>query len=141
MQVDPQDPIVQLCSEGIQQEMTGNTTAAAKLYTKAWQEKTTDYHACIVAHYMARVQTTHEDALHWNMLALQHAEKVGDESIEAFYPSLCLNVGKSYEDLGNKEEAMKYYNAGQEKVHLLPKDGLGNLTRDALQRALQRIGE
>lgn len=137
MNVDPQDPIVQLCSQGIHQEMSGNTTAAAQLYAKAWELKTNDHQACIVAHYMARTQTTHEDALRWNLLALEYANKVG-ESIDAFYPSLYLNVGKSYEDLSNKKEARKYYFLGMEKVDLLPEDGLGKMTKDALIRGLER---
>lgn len=137
MNVDPQDPIVQLCSQGIHQEMSGNATAAAQLYAKAWELKTNDHQACIVAHYMARTQATHEDALRWNLLALEHADKVKD-NIEAFYPSLYLNAGRSYEDLGNKDEARKYYSLGMEKVDLLPEDGLGKMTKDALIRALER---
>jgi hypothetical protein len=140
MNVDPNDPIVKLCAQGIQEEMSGNIIAATELYNKAWQLKTTDCQACIVAHYMARVQTSNEDALHWNLLALQHADKTG-ENIEAFYPSLYLNVGKSYEDIGNTAEARKHYELGKEKVNLLPDDPLGNLTKEALTRALERVSK
>ncbi len=138
MAIDPENPIVQLCAKGIQEEMNGNITAAASLYEQGWEQKTSDYEATIVAHYMARIQTTTEDVLHWNLQALLHADKVGDESVQAFYPSLYLNIGKAYEDLGNAAEAMKNYELGVEKAHLLPDDPLGNLTREALARGLER---
>lgn len=138
MSVDTNDPVVQFCAQGIQEEMTGNATAAAELYTKAWNAKSTDYQACIAAHYMARIQTTHQDVLHWNLLALQHAEQVGEDDVSAFYPSLYLNVGKSYEDLGDVAEANKFYLVGTQKIDLLPNDDLGNLTSEALKKALER---
>lgn len=138
MAIDPENPVVQLCAKGIQEEMSGNIVAASALYTQAWEQKTTDYEAAIVAHYMARIQTTTEDVLHWNQQALRHADKVGDDSIHAFYPSLHLNIGKAYEDLGDIAEAIKNYEMGSAKADLLPDDPLGNLTREALARGLER---
>lgn len=138
MAIDPENPVVQLCAKGIQEEMSGNIVAACALYTQAWEQKSTEYEAAIVAHYMARIQTTTEEVLHWNLQALLHADKVGDDSIHAFYPSLYLNIGKAYEDLGNISEAIKNYELGAEKTDLLPNDALGKLTRDALTRGLER---
>jgi hypothetical protein len=42
-------------------------------------------------------------------VALARAEAVGDERVRCFYPSLYLNLGQAYEDLGNQAEAQKYY--------------------------------
>jgi len=45
----------------------------------------------------------------WNQLALKHANAVNDEKVRDFYPSLYLNLGRSYELVGNQDEAQKYY--------------------------------
>lgn len=137
MNIDPNNPVVITCAQGIGEEMKGNVSAAAALYARAWEMKENDFEACIVAHYVARVQTTPGDILHWNLEAVKYAELVG-ESVQAFYPSLFLNIGKAYEDLENIHEAEKYYLMAMGKISLLPDDELGRLTRDAIQRELQR---
>ena len=68
-----------------------------------------DYDACIAAHYVARFQETPEETLRWNQIALDHANAVHDEKVKDFYPSLYLNLGQSYEALGNQFLAQKYY--------------------------------
>ena len=141
MSIDPNNPIVKLCAEGIQAEMEGNTTLAGNRYNLAWEGRTNDYDACIIAHYMARIQTSPQDTLHWNLEALNHADKVDDDSVALFYPSLYLNIGKSYEDLGNNAEARKYYSLGDELADPLPDDRLGNMTRDGIRRGLLRLQE
>jgi hypothetical protein len=45
----------------------------------------------------------------WNRIALERANAVGDERVQPFYPSLYLNMGQSYELLGNHEESRRYY--------------------------------
>jgi hypothetical protein len=89
---------------------------------------------------MARLQADPADSLHWNMEALSFADKVGDERVEAFYPSLFLNVGKAYEDSGNAGDALRYYQLGSDKAAVLPDDGLGEITRDGLRNGLARVG-
>ncbi len=50
-----------------------------------------------------------QDTLHWNQEALARADAVGDSRVRSFYPSLYLNMGHSYEVLGNRAEASRYY--------------------------------
>lgn len=139
MSIDPENPIVKLCAKGIEEEMSGNIAVAGDLYHQAWEQKTSDFEAAIVAHYIARIQTTTEDVLDWNLKALSHADKVGNESVQAFYPSLYLNIGKAYEDMGDMAKARKNYESGMEKVNLLPDDPLGKMTREALGRRMERV--
>lgn len=139
MSIDPNNPVVKLCAQGVQAEMQGRVTEAADLYMQAWDSRTNENESCIAAHYVARVQSDVAQALHWNTTALFHAGQVTDDLIAAFYPSLYLNVGKSYEDMGEYEDAKKYYLLGAEKVSLLPDDKLGNMTKDAIKRGLDRI--
>jgi hypothetical protein len=139
MAIDPDNAVVRCCAEGIQLEMEGKIEDASRHYTRAWEIRKNDYEACIAAHYLARVQETTEDILRWNLEALACADKADDENIRSFYPSLYLNVGRAYEHAGNNSEALTYYRLAAGHMDGLPEDGLGNTTRDAINRGLQRV--
>ena len=141
MGIDPNDPVVKMCVEGINEEMAGNLSNAAKLYEKAWEQCTNELNSCIVAHYMARVQQSQEGKLSWNLKALDHANKAEAGSVGSFYPSLYLNVGKCYEDIGNNGEALKNYQLAESKCDLLAHDRLGDMTREGIQNGIARMAE
>ena len=103
------NPIIKLCIAGTQAEFDGNLEAACKLYWQAWEAARDDYEACIAAHYVARCQESPTESLHWNQVALERANVVNDDSVRDFYPSLYLNIGRSYELLGDQNKAEKYY--------------------------------
>ena len=117
--MDINNPVVRLCIAGTQAEFAGRLDDARGLYAQAWEAAHNDYEACIAAHYVARFQATPEDGLRWNLEALERARRVEDGSVEAFYPSLYLNLGRSHEALGNPAEARRYYGlaAGLGVVH------------------------
>lgn len=98
--MDPENPIVRLCVEGMRMEAEGNSEVARSHYQRAWDTAADDYEACIAAHYLARQQENDHEALHWNQEAIRRAEAADDERMESFYPSLYLNMGKSYEEAG-----------------------------------------
>lgn len=139
MNIDPKNPVVKLCIAGIAAEMRGRMTDAIAQYLQAWDERSCDLEACIAAHYVARIQDTPEKMLHWNLVALRHAERINDNSVQDFYPSLYLNVGKSYEDMGNRDEARRYYQFGEDKAHLLPDTELAITTRKGIANGLARV--
>jgi len=112
--MDINNPIIKLCIAGTQAEFNGNMEAACKLYRQAWAASTDDYEACISAHYLARCQKSPEDILHWNQIALERTQAVDSELVKDFYPSLYLNMGRSYEHLGNKDKAEKFYSLAAE---------------------------
>ena len=112
--VDTKNPVIQLCMEGTRAEFDHRVEDARILYEQAWEARTDDYDACIAAHYMARLQDSAEDSLQWNYLALKHANAVNDERVKDFYPSLYLNLGRSYELVSNQTEAQKYYDLAAE---------------------------
>ena len=136
--MDPNNPIVKLCAEGMQAESEGENEAALRLFTQAWEASRDDYEACIAAHYLARQQTTPQDVLRWNREALLRAEAVGDERVEGFYPSLYLNMGYSYEMLGSREEAIRYYQLAAASVANLPDGAYGDLVRGGVAEGLKR---
>jgi len=95
--------------EGTRAEFEKRINDARILYQQAWDVSTNDYEACIAAHYVTRFQESPEETLRWNQLALKYADKVNDERVRDFYPSLYVNLGHSYEVLDNQVEARKYY--------------------------------
>ncbi|HVF26572.1 MAG TPA: hypothetical protein VNA23_11815 [Anaerolineales bacterium] len=117
--MDLNNRVIQLCTEGTRAEFEHRIEDARILYKQAWEARKDDYDACIAAHYVARFQESVEDSLHWNHLALKHANAVSDEMVKDFYPSLYLNLGRSYELVGNQSEARRYYDlaAGLGVVH------------------------
>lgn len=100
---------LQLCIQGTEAEFQHRPDDARALYQQAWNSATDDYEACIAAHYVARFQDTPEETFRWNQEALNRADAVNDERVKAFYPSLYVNMGKSYEELGKVEEAKRFY--------------------------------
>jgi hypothetical protein len=109
--MDTNNPVIQLCLAGTRAEFEHRHADAGALYQQAWEARRDDYEACIAAHYVARFQESPEKSLHWNQLALNHAEAIHhDERIRDFYPSLYLNLGQAHENLGHQAEVQKYYN-------------------------------
>ena len=107
--MDLNNPVIQLCIEGTRAEFEHRIEDARILYEHAWEARKDSYDACIAAHYVARFQNSVEDTLHWNHLALKHANAVNDERVKDFYPSLYLSLGRSNELVGNQGEAQRYY--------------------------------
>jgi tetratricopeptide (TPR) repeat protein len=118
--LDPDNPVVKLCVAGMQAESEGQSTRARDLFVQAWAACRDDFDACIAAHYVARHQERPEDTLHWNQEALSRADAVHDDRVRAFYPSLYLNLGHSYEELGNQDKARHYYELAATRLADLP---------------------
>ena len=112
--MDLSNPVIQFCIEGTQAEFLGQIDKARSLYRQAWETAQDDFDACVAAHYMARHQDDLEKRLHWNQVALERADAVADERVREFYPSLWINMGQSYELLGNQDKARRYYDMAAE---------------------------
>jgi hypothetical protein len=137
--MDPDNPIVKLCVEGMKAEMDGKTAEARLLFMRAWDQTKDDYDACIAAHYVARHQTTPEEVLRWNQESLDRANAVNDERVHGFYPSLHLNLGKACEDLGDWERARRHYDLAAAAMSSLPAGRYGDTVRDGIKRGLERV--
>jgi hypothetical protein len=107
--MDLTNPVIQLCVLGSRAEFEGRPGEARELYWQAWEKAKDHYDACIAAHYVARFQESPQDIFHWNQEALIHADAVENESVKEFYPSLYLNMGRSYELLDDPLEAKRYF--------------------------------
>jgi len=137
--MDPNNPVVKLCAQGIDIEMKGRRDEARSLFLQAWELRQDDVDACIAAHYLARHQDTPEETLRWNELALTHAIRASSDAIRSFFPSLYLNLGKSYEDLQNIPRARELYEQGERRLTDVADGGYGDIVRQGLQNALQRV--
>lgn len=137
--MDPNNPVVKLCIAGMQAEGGGDYERARHLFVQAWEAVSDNYEACVAAHYLARHQPNPEETLRWNQESLRLAEAVGDDRVRDFFPSLLLNLGHSYEVLGNLEEARRYYDLAAVRVEKLPTDHYGNMVRDGISRGRQRV--
>lgn len=100
---------IELCIEGTQAEYERRIDDARQLYAEAWNVATDDYERCVAAHYVAHLTKEPPERHRWNVLALDHAERSGDERVTAFYGSLYVNLGESHELLGDRERAAHYY--------------------------------
>jgi hypothetical protein len=137
--MDPDNPVVRLCSQGMEAEGKGETDRALKLFMEAWNAASDDYERCIAAHYVARHQISSTETLAWNQRSLEHADTVGDVRVAGFYPSLYLNMGKANEDLGNMSEAMRFYRLAEANLHVVTPGRYRELVQEGIRRGIYRV--
>jgi hypothetical protein len=132
MSIDPENPIVRLCADGMAVE--GDAAAARELFAKAWAMCRDDYDSSIAAHFIARHQATPDGTLRWNALAVRHAEAVGDDRVHDLLASLYLNLGESYRVLGRNEEAAVAVERATAALADLPPDGYRDFVAGGIDR-------
>lgn len=130
--MDPNNPVVRLCAEGMGAEAEGRDDAARDLFLQAWEVAADDYEKCVAAHYLARHQPTPEETLRWNQESLDRAALVGDERVAGFYPSLHLNLAKACGELGRTDEARRHYERAAAHIGALPPGPYGDMIRTAI---------
>ena len=105
MDFNPDNPVVQLCMQGMEREGDVKPEEAKRLFLQAWSEAANDFERFIAAYFVARHQPNVADKLQWFQTALQFALKVNDESVAAAFPSLYSNIAECQEDLGDHANA------------------------------------
>ena len=116
-----------------------------------WEATTLDDHAqrCVIAHYLADLQSSLDDEVAWDEAALsehvgvvdQDLAPVGITSAATLAPSLHLNLGDGYLRQGRVDDARTQLRAGRRAVRTLPTDGYGSLIRAGLERLQQRVAD
>jgi hypothetical protein len=127
--MDADNHVVKLCVAGMQAEGNGCPDEARALFERAWAAATSDYEACIAAHYVARHQSNAALAVHWNEEALLRAQAVGDDRVSGFYPSLHLNLGHAHEQLGDAAAACREYVLAEQRLADVPATPYAELIR------------
>lgn len=140
MQFDPKNKVVKLCAEGMQAEAEGKIEEAHSLFQQAWDTAENDFEAFTAAHYLARNQKNPEDVLKWNLEALNRARAIKDEEAGTHYPSLYLNIGKSYENLDDIKSAKENYQLAADCSASLPPGKYSDMIRMGIAGGLKRTG-
>lgn len=138
--IDPGNPIVQLCADGMLLEGEGKAKEAAACFLQAWEQSVNDRERFIAAHYVARHQSSIDGKLSWDITALELAMTINDDAVKGAYPSLYLNIAKGYEELEQTEMATEYYNKALSVIHYLQDDGYGKMIRSGVEAGLKRTG-
>lgn len=139
MDFDPDNKVIQLCTQGMSFEGQGNIAEARQSFLNAWKESTTDFEKFTSAHYVARHQDATVEKLKWDETALNFAIKIAEPSIKAYYPSLYLNIGKCHEDLNNYNSAREHYRKALSFSKYLPDDGYGQMIRLGISEGIRRV--
>lgn len=139
MEFNQNNKVVQLCTQGMELEVKGNTKEATDLFLEAWSIAITDFEKFTAAHYLARHQNSISDKLHWDNEALNCALRIDDETVKAVLPSLYLNIGKCHEDLHNFKTAKLFYEKGFSFTCFLPDDGYGKMINAGIMNAMERM--
>lgn len=138
--MDPENPVVRLCAEGMRAEGEGRLADARALFAEAWEARQGDYDACVAAHFVARHQDTPEETLRWNEEALARADAAGGERVRDFYPSLYLNLAHAHEQMGALDKARRFYARAAELADALPDDRYGGIVRGGIAEGRKRVG-
>ncbi|MGW1682664.1 hypothetical protein [Saccharopolyspora sp. NPDC002376] len=135
--MNPENPVVHLCSQGMQAEAEGRSDDAREQFQQAWERATDDYEASIAAHYLARHQPNPEQTLRWNRESLERAERVDDERVTGFFASLHLNLAKSYRELDQPDRAHEHFALAAKHIDDVPPGQYADWTRYAIAEGLR----
>ncbi|MFB4285224.1 MULTISPECIES: hypothetical protein [unclassified Nonomuraea] len=138
--MDPDNPVVRLCTQGMQAEAEGRDIDAKGFFQQAWEIAGDDYEACIAAHYLARHQSTPQQTLHWNQECLNRADLVADDRVRGFYASLHVNIAKAYGDLGEPDRAREHFERATAHIDDVPPGQYADWTRVAIAEGLRSTG-
>lgn len=131
--------------EAVQLGRSGQHGPARDALTALWDElgPTGDaLHRCTLAHYLADLQDTTEAELAWDERALAAVSDLTDEraqrylsslQVQAFLPSLYLNLADCHRRLGNVGPAREHLARAREHLVRLPDDPYGESVRAAIR--------
>lgn len=139
MEIDAGNKVVKLCAEGMNAEFEGKLDVSESFFKQAWETATDNFEAFIAAHYMARRQASPEAKLDWNLKSYELASQLDTNEVMQYLPSLCLNIGKSYENLGQTTNAVNYYQKGAKYADSLPEKAYGNMIKSGITEGLRRM--
>jgi hypothetical protein len=136
--IDPSNPVVALCAEGVQAE--GTPAVARRLFERAWAARRDDYDAAIAAHYLARHQPTAAETLHWTILAVRHAEAAPSGAVGPFLASLYLNLADAYARVGDSSAAATAIQHAARSIPAVQPGGYRDLISLGIRRLAARLG-
>lgn len=109
MEFNPNNPIVQLCLQGMNLKTEKKPKEAAAVFLRAWNEATNEFEKFLAAWHIARTQNKVVDQLKWLQTALELALKINDDSVKGAFPSLYTSIAKCYGEANDVDNAKKNY--------------------------------
>ena len=134
---DETNRVVRLCAEGMALE--GRPAEARRLFEQAWAARRDDFDAAVAAHFLARHQPTLAETLHWNTVAVRHAEQVADGRAAELLASLYLNLGDAQRNVGDLVGAAASAQRGASNLAALPPGGYRELIAFGIRRLEARV--
>lgn len=135
----------------IAQAHTGQRATATRTLENCWEACTPEDHAlrCIIAHYLADLQTDPATELMWDQRALDAHGKVADSDLQPFgltsaeqmLPSLHLNLGDAWLRAGDPVRAAHHLRQGQSARPVLGDDAYGRMILNGLVALADRIDQ
>ncbi len=128
----------------------GNLQAAREQLLKLWDMWAVTgapLECSTIAHFIADTQEHPSAELEWDLRALQAATGVREPedhepdvpSLQAFLPSLHLNVGDAYRRVGEPTRARRHAEIGLRHVRAVEDNGYGGMIKAGLDRLLSRL--
>ncbi len=142
----PADPVMVRIMAAVERSQSGDRRGARADFAVIWDDLGREgdpFHRCTVAHYAADVQDDVREELAWDARALEAANEVTDSrvkehhaslTIEAFYPSLHLNLAEDHRKLGEVDMARHHIAAARACLSALPDQGYGAMIRAGVDR-------
>ena len=129
----------------------GERDRGRELLLACWADTCQTDHAqrCVLAHYLADLESDLGAEVRWDRVALEEHARVGDGDLAAIgipsargmLPSLHLNLADGLLRSGDVAGARLHLEAGKAGQDVLGDDGYGGMIRDGLQRLAGRIEE
>ena len=123
MEFNPNNPVIQLCMQGLDTEEKGQHEVAKRLFFQAWNEATNDFEKFIAAHFIARHQQDIPNKLTWLHTALEHGLNVNTDAVKSALPTLYTNMAQCYATLGDADNERKYRGLAVSAGDQLPDKG------------------
>ncbi|MEV4123110.1 hypothetical protein [Micromonospora sp. NPDC049645] len=139
------DPTMTQIGTAVQLGRSGQKHLARDTLAALWDEIGADgdaFHRCTLAHYLADLQDSTEAELSWDERALAAVSDLTDEraqrylsslQVQAFLPSLHLNLADCHRRLGNAALAAEHLSRAREHLGQLPDDPYGEAIRTAVR--------
>ncbi|MFB8417518.1 hypothetical protein ACFC63_18620 [Streptomyces albidoflavus] len=145
------DPTMEAIGQAVVVGRGGDIRAARHQLLRLWSQTgvTGDpLHRCSLAHYLADLYDDPAQALAWDVRALDAADAVTEQRVQAhhaslhiagFYPSLHLNLADNYRRLGSFDAAAEHLDAARTYAPELPPDAYGDTLRTALDEVAEAV--
>ncbi|MFE6620773.1 hypothetical protein [Streptomyces sp. NPDC057740] len=147
------DPTMEAIGHAVAEARAGDSATARQTLLGLWSTigATGDpLHRCSLAHHMADLHEDPARALAWDIRALDAADALTDQRVQAhhaglrvagFYPSLHLNLADDYRRLGSFDAAGEHIRTAREHAPNLPQDAYGALLRTAIEEVAEAVAQ